>query len=327
LGNPGLLHVAAAAGEIFALLRAIEQPAIMPDKQTDTPEIEMRKSRARAWFESLRDSIIDTFEMLEHEAPDSLYPGAPGYFEKTSWKRATAADGSDQGGGVMGMMRGRLFEKVGVHTSTVHGAFAPDFAKQVQGAGDDPRFWASGISLIAHMKNPRIPAVHMNTRMIVTTQSWFGGGADLNPTVDEQRDAAHADARDFHAALKQNCDGFDTGFYPKYSKWAEEYFFLPHRGEHRGVGGIFYDHLDGDWENDFAFTQSVGKTFREIYPALVRRHVNERWSEAESIQQAKWRGRYVEFNLLYDRGTTFGLKTGGNVESILSSMPPSAQWP
>jgi coproporphyrinogen III oxidase len=290
-------------------------------------DLESQKTRARSWFESLRDSIVAVFETLEREAPDSLYPGVPGTFERTPWKRAQSADGADQGGGIMGMMRGRLFEKVGVHTSTVHGAFAGDFAKQVKGASEDPRFWASGISLIAHMKNPRIPAVHMNTRMIVTTENWFGGGADLNPTVDEQRDANFPDAREFHAALRKTCDGFDAGFYSKYSKWAEEYFFLPHRGEHRGVGGIFYDHLDGDWDKNFAFTQAVGETFRDIYPAIVRRHMGETWSEAESTQQAKWRSRYVEFNLLYDRGTTFGLKTGGNVESILSSMPPSAKWP
>ncbi|HEX4533594.1 MAG TPA: oxygen-dependent coproporphyrinogen oxidase [Rhizomicrobium sp.] len=290
-------------------------------------EIEPRKARARSWFESLRDSIIETFETLEREAPDALYPGAPGKFERTPWSRPAAEDGADQGGGVMGMMRGRLFEKVGVHTSTVHGSFAPDFAKQIKGAGSDPRFWASGISLIAHMKNPRVPAVHLNTRMIVTSETWFGGGSDLNPTVDAQRCADDPDARDFHARLKAACDGFDAGWYAKYSKWADEYFWLPHRGEARGVGGIFYDHLDGDWERDFAFTQKVGEAFREIYPVLVRRHMGERWDEAESAQQAKWRGRYVEFNLLYDRGTAFGLKTGGNVESILSSMPPSAKWP
>ncbi|MBS0276503.1 MAG: oxygen-dependent coproporphyrinogen oxidase [Proteobacteria bacterium] len=299
-------------------------PVTSDDRADD---MQTRKARARHWFENLRDSIIEIFEALEREAPDALYPGVPGKFERIPWQRAKDAEGEDLGGGVMGMMHGRLFEKVGVHTSTVHGHFADDFARHVKGASQDPRFWASGISLIAHMKNPRIPAVHMNTRMLVTTECWFGGGADLNPTVDEQRFATHPDARYFHAGLKQTCDGFDPAFYPKYSKWAEEYFFLPHRGEHRGVGGIFYDHLDADWDRDFAFTQGVGKTFCEIYPALVRRHIDEPWTGAESAQQAKWRGRYVEFNLLYDRGTTFGLKTGGNVESILSSMPPSARWP
>jgi coproporphyrinogen III oxidase len=290
-------------------------------------EIETRKARARTWFETLRDGICESFEMLEREAPRSLYPGDPARFALKPWSKAKAADGSDQGGGVMGMMRGRLFEKVGVHTSTSHGALAADFAKQVKGASDAPQYWATSISLIAHMKNPRIPAVHMNTRMLVTTETWFGGGADLNPTIDEQRSTDHRDARDFHARLKQACDAFAPDAYERYSKWADEYFWLPHRGEPRGVGGIFFDHLQSDWERDFAFTQSVGEAFRDIYPQLVRRHMAEPWSDAESAQQAKWRSRYVEFNLLYDRGTTFGLKTGGNVDTILSSMPPSAQWP
>ena len=296
----------------------------------DDPET--RKKAARAWFEDLAGQIIAAFEALEDEAPDHLYPGAPGRFQKTPWSRGPAAEGGnpkeDEGGGVMGMMRGRLFEKVGVHVSTVHGAFSPDFAKQVKGAANDPRFWASGISLIAHMKNPHVPAAHMNTRMIVTTESWFGGGADLNPTLDAQRSEAHADARDFHARLKTACDGHDPGLYAKYKKWADEYFFLPHRGEPRGVGGIFYDHhQSGDWSHDFAFTKDVGSAFLDIYPQLVKRRWNESWTVAERHEQAKWRGRYVEFNLLYDRGTMFGLKTGGNVESILSSMPPLAEWP
>ena len=296
---------------------------LTPDTQTET-----RKSAARSWFEALQNAIIDDFELLEREAPASLYPGDAGIFVRTPWRRAEPGDGADPGGGVMGMMRGRLFEKVGVHTSTVHGAFPPDFAKQVKGAQSDPRFWATGISLIAHMKNPRIPAVHMNTRMIVTTQSWFGGGADLNPMIDEQRDPNHADARDFHARLRSICDDFAQGAYERYAKWAEEYFWLPHRGESRGVGGIFFDYLeDEDWSRNFCFTQSVGDAFRDIFPALVRRHMAEGWTAKEESEQAKWRGRYVEFNLLYDRGTTFGLKTGGNVESILSSMPPCARWP
>jgi coproporphyrinogen III oxidase len=290
-------------------------------------DIETQKRSARAWFESLRDEICSLFESLEREAPDNLYPGESACFQFTPWSKAKAADGTDQGGGVMGMMRGRLFEKVGVHTSTSHGTLAEDFAKQVKGASEVPRYWATSISLIAHMKNPRVPAVHMNTRMLMTTECWFGGGADLNPTIDEQRATNHPDARDFHARLKQACDGFSPDAYNRYSKWAEEYFWLPHRGEPRGVGGIFFDHLQGDWERDFAFTQSIGEAFRDIYPQLVRRHMAEPWSAAETAEQAKWRGRYVEFNLLYDRGTTFGLKTGGNVDTILSSMPPSAQWP
>ena len=288
-------------------------------------DLESRKTRARAWFESLRDRIVESFETLEDEAPPSLYPGEPGRFVLKSWKRGP--DGEDQGGGVMGMMRGRFFEKVGVHVSTVYGLFSPEFAQQVKGAGKDPRFWASGISLIAHMKNPHVPAVHMNTRLIVTTQSWFGGGADLNPTLDAARREDHPDALDFHARMKKACDGSDPEWHAKYKKWADEYFWLPHRGEPRGVGGIFYDHHDsGDWEKDFAFTQGVGEAFREIWPKIARRRMDEAWTEADRAEQAKWRGRYVEFNLLYDRGTTFGLKTGGNVESILSSMPPVAEW-
>jgi coproporphyrinogen III oxidase len=290
------------------------------------PDLDIRKSRARAWFEALRDSIMAAFEALEDDAPAALYPGQPGRFARSPWRRGDGS--SDEGGGLMGIMRGRLFEKVGVHTSTVHGAFSPDFARQIPGAAEDPRFWASGVSVIAHMNNPHVPAVHMNSRMIVTTQSWFGGGADLNPTLDAARDAAHPDAVDFHARMKAACDGFDAGWYPKYRKWADDYFWLPHRGEPRGVGGIFYDHLGSeDWEQDFAFTQEVGKGFLDIYPTIVRRRMAEGWNDAERREQAKWRGRYVEFNLLYDRGTTFGLKTGGNVESILSSMPPVAEWP
>ena len=292
------------------------------------PDMELRKQAAKTWFEALRDSIVAAFEQLEREAPDDLFPGTPGKFERTPWSRKPAEDGSAQGGGVMGMMRGRLFEKVGVHTSTVFGPLSPAFASQVKGASpENPHFWASGISLIAHMRNPRIPAVHMNTRMIVTTESWFGGGADLNPTLDRDRTRDTPDGNAFHAALKAACDGFDPDFYPKYDAWAEEYFWLPHRNESRGIGGIFYDHHNtGDWDRDFAFTRKVGETFREIYPTIVRNRMGEAWTEAERHEQAKWRGRYVEFNLLYDRGTTFGLKTGGNVDSILSSMPPIAEW-
>jgi coproporphyrinogen III oxidase len=290
-------------------------------------DLETRKHAARAWFEDLASRIIMAFEALEDQADSHIYPGTAGRFVRTPWQRQTGPSAEDQGGGVMGMMRGRLFEKVGVHVSTVHGAFSTDFAKQVKGAANDPRFWASGISLIAHMKNPHVPAVHMNTRMIVTTESWFGGGADLNPTLDRTRSETHPDALDFHARLKTACDANDHALYPKYKKWADEYFFLPHRGELRGVGGIFYDHHQSDdWQRDFAFTKDVGLAFLDIYPELVKRRWAETWSMAERHEQAKWRGRYVEFNLLYDRGTMFGLKTGGNVESILSSMPPIAEW-
>ncbi|MBI1406431.1 MAG: oxygen-dependent coproporphyrinogen oxidase [Caulobacter sp.] len=289
---------------------------------TQNDLLETRKTSARTWFESLRDRILSAFEALEDAAPADLYPGAPGRFEKKPWVRAAG------GGGVMSMMHGRFFEKVGVHTSVVHGTFTPEMAATMPGAAEDPRFFATGVSLIAHMASPRVPAVHMNTRFICTTKGWFGGGGDLTPLLGYQREQDFPDAVAFHAAMKDACDAFDPAWHPKYKAWCDEYFFLPHRNEPRGVGGIFYDHHDsGDWDRDFAFTKAVGEAFLDVYPRIAAGRMNEPWTAAEREEQLVRRGRYVEFNLLYDRGTMFGLKTGGNVESILSSMPPAVKWP
>ena len=289
---------------------------------TQAPLLDDKSLRARAWFDALRDRIVAAFEQLEDEAPADLYPGASGRFELKPWERAAG------GGGVMGFLRGRLFEKVGVHVSLVHGTFTPEMAASMPGAEADPRFVATGISLIAHLRSPRVPAVHMNTRYLATTAGWFGGGADLTPLMPEQRSQQADDARLFHAALQAACDRYDPEWYPRYKARCDEYFFLPHRDEPRGVGGIFYDHHDsGDWERDFAFTRDVGEAFLEVYPKIVRHRMSEPWSDADRTEQLVRRGRYVEFNLLYDRGTMFGLKAGGNIETILSSMPPTVRWP
>ncbi|MBB5710121.1 oxygen-dependent coproporphyrinogen oxidase [Sphingomonas xinjiangensis] len=277
-------------------------------------ELDDQQQRARTWFESLRDSICTAFEAIEAEMSSDAR------FEYTPWDRLDA-HGTPGGGGVRGVMKGRVFEKVGVNVSTVGGAFEGEFAKSIHGAAEDPSFFATGISLVAHMANPHVPAVHMNTRFLTTTKRWFGGGADLNPPIPYSEDSEA-----FHARLKQACDGHDPAHYPRFKEWADTYFYIPHRKVHRGVGGIFYDHLENDWEADFAFTQDVGRAFLDIFPQLVRRRMHTPFTDADKARQLEWRGRYAEFNLIYDRGTLFGLKTGGNIDAILMSLPPVATW-
>lgn len=296
----------------------------------ETQSEEDRKARASQWFAELRDRICAAFEAIEDELAgvnaERFAELAPGRFQRTAWERGGTegdTDSDSRGGGVMAVLRGRVFEKVGVNISTVSGRFSPDFAKQIPGAEEDPSYWASGISLVAHLRSPLVPAVHMNTRHIVTAKAWFGGGSDLNPMYPDEADTA-----DFHAAFKVACDRHDPDYYPRFKAWCDDYFYIKHRGEARGVGGIFFDYLDsGDWEADFAFTRDVGEAFLEVYPTLVRRHMTEPWTEDQRRHQLVKRGRYTEFNLLYDRGTKFGLMTGGNPEAILMSLPPEAAWP
>jgi coproporphyrinogen III oxidase len=295
---------------------------------TPLPPHHALRDDARTWFETLRDRLCAAFEAIEDEAGALAQygPGAAGRFERTEWRRPTQ-DGTSGGGGVMSVMRGRVFEKVGVNVSTVMGEFSPDFRAQIPGAAEDPRFWASGVSLVAHMASPRVPAAHFNTRMLVTTKGWFGGGGDLTPMRLDAPESV-ADAARFHAALQAACDRHDPAYYPKFKEWCDRYFFLPHRNEARGAGGIFYDqHFTGDAAADFAFTRDVGLAFLDVFPAIVRDRMAEPWTAEERQHQLVRRGRYVEFNLIHDRGTLFGLKTGGNVEAILMSLPPAVAWP
>ena len=273
-----------------------------------------QQSAARSTFEGLRDRICAAFEAIEREA------GSDASFAYLSWDRIDPT-GEPGGGGVRGVMKGRVFEKVGVNVSTVGGTFEGEFGKTIHGAGDDPRFFATGISLVAHMANPHVPAVHMNLRFLRTTKQWFGGGADLNPPLPIE-----ADTTDFHTALQTACDRHDPAYYPRFKKWADEYFYIAHRQVHRGVGGIFYDHLEAPFTDGLALARDVGEAFLDVYPRIVRRRMNDSFGETELATMRAWRGRYVEFNLVYDRGTLFGLKTGGNIDAILMSLPPVATW-
>lgn len=285
---------------------------------------EARKQQAAAWFCSLRDQICAAFETIEDELQGTEHAHlAPGRFECKQWLRPS--EDGDGGGGEISLMRGRVFEKVGVNVSTVHGRFSEEFRKQIPGAEEDGQFWASGISLVAHMRSPLVPAVHMNTRHIVTSKAWFGGGADLTPMFFDAPETAE-DRAEFHAVLKSACDKHGADYYERFSRWCDEYFFLKHRNEPRGVGGIFYDWLEGDWARDFSFTQDVGRAFLDAYPRIVRRRMESGWNYFQREHQLVRRGRYVEFNLLYDRGTAFGLKTGGNIDAILMSLPPEVRW-
>jgi coproporphyrinogen III oxidase len=277
-------------------------------------QLDEQQTAARHWFETLRDRICAAFESIERDA------GSDAVFDYTAWDRVDPS-GEPGGGGVRGVMKGRVFEKVGVNVSTVGGTFEGEFGKTIHGADADPRFFATGISLVAHLANPHAPAVHMNCRFLRTTKQWFGGGADLNPPLPVEADTA-----DFHAAMKAACDAHDPTYHPRFKAWADEYFYIPHRQVHRGVGGIFFDHLENGFDDDFAFVRDVGEAFLAIYPAIIRRRMDDAFTDGDLAAMRAWRGRYAEFNLVYDRGTLFGLKTGGNIDAILMSLPPVATW-